>query len=74
MAYGFESRRPYQIKGTIMYLIIRPPCLMEDEGRTEFCGSYATLEEATEAVNRLSDNDKGYFKRSNFRIVKYENY
>jgi len=47
---------------------------MEDEGRTEFCGSYATLEEATEAVNRLSDNDKGYFKRSNFRIVKYENY
>jgi hypothetical protein len=45
---------------------------MEDEGRTEMCGTYKTRKEAEKAIDRLSENDKGYFRRSNFEIISNE--
>jgi hypothetical protein len=43
---------------------------MEDEGRSFYCGSYETLEQAEEARDLLTDNDTGYFRNSNFRIYE----
>lgn len=53
-----------------MYYVVRPPCLMEDEGRTEMCGSFPTLEAARKAIDELSENDTGYFKRSDYKILQ----
>jgi hypothetical protein len=50
------------------YLVSRPPCLQEDEGRTQYCTDFETYEDAKAYVMCITENDTGYFRVSNYHI------
>lgn len=51
-----------------MYVVMRSPALMEDEGRYEFNGVFNTYAEAAEQVKKLTAD--GYWNESNFVIFE----
>jgi hypothetical protein len=53
-----------------MYYVIRPPSVLEDEGRS-FLEYTAKLEhEALDWIDRQVDNSRGYYKHSSFIIAR----
>lgn len=52
----------------MIYAVLRKPCLMEDEGRYHFLKAFDTREEAEKYVDFYTENDKGYFKKSDLEI------
>ena len=53
-----------------MFYVVRPPCLMEDEGRTEMIGHFPSKELAKKKIEELTKLSKGYFRHSNYKILE----
>lgn len=63
---GSSPTFPTSLKKVIMYIVMRSPCLMEDEGRHFFVDVFPTKEEAQAWIN----NQEGeYFGPGNYYIA-----
>jgi hypothetical protein len=49
------------------FVVLRKPCLQEDEGRSFFVGRYASREIAEAKIKK--ETKDGYFKESNYEII-----
>ena len=50
------------------YIVMRMPCLMEDEGRSFYIGSANTKEEAEKIIE--CETADGYFTKNNYKIYE----
>lgn len=48
------------------YVVIRKPCIMEDQGCYTFCALFDSAREAEEYIRK----NKGYFGRAAFLVTK----
>lgn len=55
------------MKSKLIYVLLRKPCLMEDEGRYHYIGQRGTLGEIRKLRERL---DGDYFKKCDYMICK----
>jgi len=51
------------------FIVIRWPCLMEDEGNWHVLAICDTRQEVAEFTKEYTDNDTGYFKVSNLVYI-----
>lgn len=53
----------------MIVVLVRPPCVMEDEGHTRLIGVYSSWNTAFRALKAFTDEDTGYFKYANVRYM-----
>ncbi len=51
----------------MLYIVMRSPCIPEDEGRHFFCGMFESREEATGWIKKQEDE---YFGPSDYYIAE----
>lgn len=53
-----------------VFVVMRSPSMMEDEGRFEHMGTYYSREEAEARIDRIVTESKGYFSRGSFKVFE----
>ena len=55
-----------------MYFVLRGPSFQEDEGRSEYHGSFGSKEEAEAHIDKIVKESKGWYSHGSFTIARAE--